>query len=128
MSHSFATRTLEARAPEGPAWRPPYRRSLLLSLAGASLAGVNMILLHSAWALGSGAQAWESHVQRLQSPAIWTLHALLFAIACYFAWGFARSLARFAGQARARLVLTGCGLALGATAALTWVLCAGGLP
>jgi hypothetical protein len=124
VSTSFATRTSSADAPEGWPWRAPYRHSFLLSLAGVSLAVVNVVLLRAAWALGTGPSAWQAHLEQLSSRSVLALHALLVAIACGFAWGFVARLARLAGP-RVRSVLACGSIALIASAVLIGLLLAG---
>ena len=125
MNSSFATRTLPPRSSDGWPWSATYRRSFLLSLAGAALAAVNVVVLRAAWALGSGASAWEAHLAALGSLPSFALHAGLCAIACGFAGGFLDVAVRVAGERRGRVLGLGL-LALALSAVLVVALCAGG--
>jgi hypothetical protein len=126
VSHSFATRTLPPRTPDTWPWGRAYRRSFLLSLAGIALSAVNVLVLRAAWALGSGASAWEAHLAQIRSAPALALHALLFAISCAFALGFVGVVARLAGE-RERAVLALGLRAAGGAAGLLVALCAGAL-
>jgi hypothetical protein len=125
VSSSFATRSLPPRAPDGWPWRAAHRRPFLLMLAGAALAAVNVVVLRAAWALGSGAVAWEAHLAQLRSVPALALHAALCAIAGFCAWGMLSMAARVAGGEQKRSVLIGGSLAFGSAAALVLALCAG---
>jgi hypothetical protein len=99
-------------------------RSFLLSLAGVALCAVNVVVLRAAWALGGGPGAWEAYVAQIGSASALALHALLFAISCFFALGFVGVAARFAGERRREVLALGT-LAAGGAAALLVALCAG---
>ena len=126
MSHSFATRTLPPRTPDTWPWGRAYLGSFLLSLAGIALSAVNVVVLRAAWALGSGASAWEAHLAQVRSVPALALHALLFAISCAFALGFIGVVARLAGERRQGALALGM-LAVGGAAGLLIALCAGAL-
>jgi fumarate reductase subunit C len=87
---SGSTRTAAPRMPREFPMQGRYRAYTLFDATGAVYLLLGLLALRLAWALGSGAAAWDAAMASLRSPLYLAFHALAFVSVVFVAVRFFR--------------------------------------
>lgn len=79
-----ATRTADARPPDGFPGASRYRGYLGFGFGGFFLMAVALLVLRAVWALGNGEAAWNRVQESFQNPVYVLFHALAFVWLSWF--------------------------------------------
>lgn len=72
-----STRTAPPTVPDGFWSAPRMRRYLIFDATGITYLLVGLSILRVTWALGSGAEAWQTVLRQFRSPAYLIFHVLV---------------------------------------------------